>query len=53
MRQDKPVQAARRVDTGDDDDSANRKAIKRQKDFKTSSWYRRAVLSIKPARARA
>ncbi len=52
MRQDKPVQAVRRVGTRGNNDSARQKAIKRQKDFRTSTWYEKAASSIKAAPSR-
>ena len=53
MSQDKPLHAVKRVATRDKNDSAKRKTVKRQKVFKTSSWYERAALSIKAASSRA
>jgi hypothetical protein len=53
MRQDKPLHAVKRVATRTKNDNAKRKAIRRQKVFKTSSWYERAALSIKAAPSRA
>jgi hypothetical protein len=49
MRQDRPLHAETRGATRDKSDSAKRKAIKRQKVFKTSSWYERAASSINAA----
>jgi hypothetical protein len=53
MRQDKPLHAVKRVGTRNKNDSAKRKTVRRQKVFKTSSWYERAALSIKAAPSRA
>lgn len=53
MDQDKPVQAVRRVGARDKSESTKRKAPKRRKDLKTSSWYQRAASSIKAAPGRA
>jgi hypothetical protein len=53
MRQDKPRHVVKRVATRNKNDSAKRKTVRRQKIFKTSSWYEIAALSIKAAPSRA
>lgn len=53
MNQNKPLQAVKRAATRNKNDSAKRKTAKRQKVFKTSSWYEIAASSIKAAQNRA
>ena len=53
MRQDKPLHAVKGIAKSDKNDIGKRKSVKRQKVFKTSSWYERTALSIKAAPSRA
>ena len=49
MHQDKPLHVVKRVATCGNNDSTKRKTVRRQKVFKTSSWYEIAALSIQAA----
>jgi Fumarylacetoacetate (FAA) hydrolase family len=53
MRQDKRLNGKGGVATPAKSQSSKRKTVKRQKVFKTSSWYERAAFSIKAAPSRA